>query len=57
MREKSMQIFIMIKCQKKIPIVFVCQWFKIGRHYYQAFFEARKCNVKENELDIFLNLG
>ena len=27
MREKSIQIFIMIKCQKKVLIVFVYQWY------------------------------
>ena len=39
-----------------LSLVLLDSVFIIGRDYYQVFFKARKCNVKENELDIFLRI-
>ena len=52
--EESLQIFIMIKCQKKVLVVFclsiilIDSLFNMGKNYYpQVFLEEYKCIIKD----------
>ena len=57
MKEKSIQIFLMIKCQKKILILFcllvtfIDSVFRMGKNQHlQVFLEEFKYTVKDKEV-------
>ena len=57
MKQKSIQMFIMIKWQKKalfcicLSMILIDSVLKMGKHYYhQVFLEECKYIVKENEV-------